>query len=123
MGYVHLHRPWWRGTYNTPAWASHERLTDLPPDERVLTECCCCRMRADETVAVVTSHLDAPLGMQWHERPYPRRHEDWDRDREPADYFISWYDPTVRITCGPGFGCDANPRRLRGKAMREWWRP
>jgi len=97
-------------TISTPPWATHERLANCAADEIVIADCCLCKMRADETVCVISRAPDIPKGLTRKEW------EDWVYGN--AAYF---YDPAVTITCGEGFGCKANPRRLIGRHLRERW--
>lgn len=98
-----------------PAWATHERLTDCAPGEMVLTDCCCCRVRADETVCVVRAGPMPPTGDRWPPS------ETWEGHWTADDrlWWASYYDPSTTITCGPGCGCTVRPRKKLGRAMRE----
>ncbi len=90
-----------------PKWATHERLSNVTADQMVLTDCCCCRMRADETTVQIIAAPDIPHGMtddEMHDHIYSN-----------AAYF---YDPAQVIECGEGFGCTVNKRRRIGASNR-----
>lgn len=63
---------------------------DCPPEEKLFTKCCACRVRAD--------HCKVRI---------------W---REPR---MSYYEDRHEIVCRKGFGCNANPRKRRGMELRE----
>jgi len=65
------------------------------PDEMFVTDCCRCRQRADQIMVSKTIH-------------------------DPADDadIGNWIGPMTRLTCAPGTGCDANPRRRIGRDLR-----
>jgi len=109
---LHIHRD---NHIKFPPWASHERLGNLACDEKVLTDCCCCRVRADETVAIIRSALCPPTGDDW--APDGSWEGDWSDDDRL--WWASYYDPDIRIECGPECGCNANPRKRWGRAARE----
>lgn len=96
-------------TISLPPWATHERLAGLRGSDKVLTSCCCCKMPADETVCTIVVPPPIPLGMK-------RKREVMKWVNSHSAYF---YDPEQRIECGPGFGCNANPRRKIGRHLRE----
>lgn len=104
-GRVHIYAP---PTITTPPWATHERLSNVPA--RVFAECCNCWMPAEETVCTITGPLQIPLGMPNSEKL------DW-MDTVGGFY----YSPYITIKCGPGCGCNINPRRRWGKHLRERW--
>jgi hypothetical protein len=99
-------RPWWRTDERASAHAGH----------KVLTDCCCCRMPAEETDCRIVSPWDPP-------------HGDLGCFQEPPDLAASadvptgaYYEPRLEIRCAAGFGCDANPKKRRGRHLREWMR-
>lgn len=121
MAYLHILRD--RGWFKTPPWAAHERLAGLRADEMVLTDCCFCRMRADETVAVIRRPPDDPNhGRSYSHVKWVKGQPRWDRGREHRHWWMSYYDAEQRLFCGPGFGCAANPRRKRGSQLRSYWK-
>lgn len=118
MSYVHILRD--RAWYRTPAWATHERF-NYAPDCILHPPCCYCRMRADETVASIRFPPDWPDHVETTDPRWSTPHPAWDRDREAADWWMSWYEPEVLVECAPGFGCKANPRRRWGADGRRAW--
>lgn len=107
MSFIHICRD---NHFQLPAWATHERLSGCPADEMVLTDCCCCRVRADETVCVIRTGPAPPTGDDWPAS------DTWEGHWSEADrlWWASYYDATHTITCGPGFGCNARPAKRLG---------
>lgn len=65
---------------------------DCQPETRLFTNCCACRVRADEC-KVRVERLKAHMG---------------------------YWEPMHQIVCRTGKGCNANPKKRRGMALREW---
>lgn len=111
-----------------PWWPTHERF-ECDAAETVWTDCCCCKMPATETDSRYVSSWDPPLGGMgcYQEPPFP-----WERTpsgrksraRWARPYFPTgaYYDGRVETRCADGFGCSSNPRKRRGKNLREMWR-
>jgi hypothetical protein len=119
VNFIHILRD--RAWYSTPPWAAHERLTGLAAHEIVHPECCYRRMRADECVAVCRFQPDCPEhGARHYHIKFLKAHPPWDADREHRLWCASYYDPDYRLFCGPGMGCNADPKRRRGAGGRRW---
>lgn len=105
----------------TPWWATHQRFPTAPT--KILTDCCCCRMRRSDTIARLVIHYIPPLGGFgcYHVPAYgdEKREGPWAAERVPT---AAYYEPHIEVRCAPGKGCDKNPRRRFGKALREMWR-
>lgn len=103
-----------------PWWPTNQRFPKSP--KRLLTDCCCCRMRRQDTVARVVATWDYPLGgMGCYQEDAPP----WQDDRcdlQPAFPTGAYYDDRIEVECAPDKGCKANPRRKFGKALREMWK-
>jgi hypothetical protein len=113
MSLIHiLHTP---AQSETPWWPSDERL-ELPGDERIWTDCCGCKMPAEQTVASYVSYFDYP-------------HGGMGGDAFPTGRFVefdfptgAWYGGDWRIHCAEGCGCTVRPSKKNGRELREMWR-
>ena len=99
-------RPWWR---------TDERASSYT-GRTVITDCCSCRMAASETDCRIVSSWEPPHGDFgcYQEQPNLK-----------ADASLptgAYYEPRLEIRCAHGFGCDANPKRRWGRALREHMR-
>ena len=75
--------------YGWGSWEAVPRGFDNIKKGMVLTDCCVCYMPLEEA-----------------------------RYRCEITNVESWYPPLREVCCAPGFGCDANPRRSNGAALR-----
>ena len=89
MSHLHILRA---GRGGKTEWkTASDHYTNVTPDEKIITECCVCRMRADECDVQIL------LEPEW-----------------------SYMEPVHKIRCKKGFGCDANPRKKCGATLRSW---
>lgn len=96
-----------------PFWATHERFSTAA-GIKVWTDCCACKVPAEDTVSRVITSWDCPLGgFGSYEPPYAQ-----DADLPTGAY----YDARIETVCAEGCGCVANPRKRRGMALRAWMR-
>lgn len=94
-------------------WATHERF-EQAAGSKVWTDCCACKLPAEDTVSRVIASYDCPLGgFGSYEAPY-----DQDADLPSGAY----YDPRIETVCAEGCGCIANPRKRWGLSLRAWMR-
>jgi hypothetical protein len=110
----------WTPTIGRPWWRTDERC-NLPANERVWTDCCGCKMPAEETETRLVESWDPPLGGMgcYQEEPMP-----WAQDRCELSYYPTgaYFDPHWDTRCADGFGCTVNPRKKCGRELRETWR-
>lgn len=66
--------------------------TNVSPEQKMFTACCACNMRADQVKV---------------------------RIERMKSHMIGYYDPRHQIACRSGMGCNANPRKRRGRYLRE----
>lgn len=115
-----LARPWWR---------TDERFAETA-GTKVWTDCCGCKMPADQTDCRLVETWDPPacgdLGCYqeptppWEKTPSGRKSRSrWAKPYVPTG---AYYDPTLDVRCAEGFGCTVNPRKKAGRALREMWR-
>lgn len=106
-GSAHIYSP---AYIKLPKWATHERLSGLKCDDIVVTDCCLCRMRADETtVEIVTGH---PL-------PHGLDLDAMTEEERSGWLWGTFYESWQNIECGEGFGCTVKPRRRASRHLRE----
>lgn len=89
----------------TPWWRTDERLPS-EAGRKVWTDCCGCKVPADQTDCSYTSYYDPPLGGA-------------DVDDMPTG---SWFGGDWHVHCHPGFGCTVKPSKRNGRELREIWR-
>lgn len=109
------------GSTALPWWPTHQRFPKSPAT--ILTDCCCCRMKRSDTIARLIVPYIPPIGgfgcYQVPALPHEKRDGPWAAEAIPT---AAYYEPRIEVKCAPGKGCDKNPRRRFGKALREMWR-
>lgn len=104
-----------------PFWATHERFEETV-GTKVWTDCCACRVPAEDTISRIITSYDPPKGGDgcYQEEPDP-----WALDRcplTPSPPTGAYYDARIETVCAEGCGCVVNPRKRRGMALRAWMR-
>lgn len=90
----------------TPFWRTDERCPETA-GRKVWTDCCGCKVPADETDCSYTSYYDYPLGGETNTDDIPTG----------AYYGGDWH-----VHCHPGYGCTVKPSKRNGRELREMWR-
>lgn len=92
-----------------PFWATHEMFSTAS-GQKVWTDCCACKVPAEDTVSRVVTSWDYPHGgLGSYEAPYTQE----------ADFPTgAYYDPRIETVCAEGCGCNANPRKRWGMPLR-----
>lgn len=96
-------RPWWRTDERAPDYAGN----------KVWTDCCCCRVPAEQTDCRVISSWDPPHGDLGCYQEQPDL---------AADAYLptgAYYEPRLEVRCSEGFGCTVRPRMKWGRHLRE----
>lgn len=90
MTFVHILRT---GKGWTRWRVASDWYTNVTPEQKLFTDCCCCNVRADQA-KVRVERLKA-------------HHE-------------GYWEPQHQLVCRSGMGCNANPRKRRGRDWRHW---
>lgn len=112
MNHIHILQV---GSVPRPWWPTEQRCEEVA-GHKVWTDCCSCKLPAEQTDSRYVETWDYPLGDMGGEFIWGG---DWEEQESPTAIY---FDGRVETRCSDGFGCTVNPRKKSGRSLREYWR-